>query len=201
MDNAFFNRVGAERISARQIDELIGIACGIAADGVLNQAEGEFLHKWLVANVTICEQPVIRTLYVRVREALSDGVLDADECRDLLETLNALSNSDFELGEVLKPTTLPLDNPEPVLVFAGRHYCFTGTFSFGPRKACENAVIERGGSCGAVSKKTNVLVIGAYATDSWKHSSFGTKIIRASELRDAGQPIALVSEKHWTKFL
>ena len=36
---------------------------------------------------------------------------------------------------------------------------------------------------------------------TWKHSSYGTKIIRTSELRGAGQPIAIVSEKHWTKFL
>jgi NAD-dependent DNA ligase len=201
MDNALLNRLGADRISSRQIDELIGIARGIAADGLLNQTEVEFLHKWLVANVSISDQPVIRTLYARVRDMLSDGVLDAAEQQELLETLNAFSNRDFELGEVLKATTLPLDTPEPELVFAARHYCFTGTFSFGTRKACENAVIERGGSCGTVTKKTNVLVIGVYATDSWKHSSFGTKIIRASELRDSGQPIAIVSEKHWTKFL
>ena len=201
MDNSLLNRLGADRITSRQIDELIGIARGIAADGLLNQTEVAFLHKWLVANVSISDQPVIRTLYARVRDMLSDGVLDAAEQQELLETLNAFSNRDFELGEVLKSTTLPLDTPEPELVFADRHYCFTGTFSFGTRKACENAVIERGGSCGAVTKKTNVLVIGVYATDSWKHSSFGTKIIRASELRDAGQPIAIVSEKHWTRFL
>lgn len=201
MDNAFLNRVAADRIGSRQIDELIGIARGVAADGLLNQAEVEFLHKWLVANVSISDQPVIRTLYARVRDVLSDGVLDAAERQELLETLNAFSNRDFELGEVLKSTTLPLDDPEPELVFGGRHHCFTGTFSFGTRKACESAVIERGGLCGPLTRKTNVLVIGVYATDSWKHSSFGTKIIRASELRAAGMAIAIVSEKHWTKFL
>ena len=153
MDNSLLNRLGADRITSRQIDELIGIARGIAADGLLNQTEVAFLHKWLVANVSISDQPVIRTLYARVRDMLSDGVLDAGEQRELLETLNAFSNRDFELGEVLKATTLPLDAPEPELVFADRHYCFTGTFSFGTRKACENAVIKRGGSCGAVTKE------------------------------------------------
>ena len=118
MDNALLNRLGADRISSRQIDELIGIARGIAADGLLNQAEVEFLHKWLVANISISDQPVIRTLYARVRDVLSDGVLDAAERQEMLETLNAFSNRDFELGEVLKSTTLPLDNPEPALVFS-----------------------------------------------------------------------------------
>jgi NAD-dependent DNA ligase len=201
MDNALLNLVGADRISSRQIDELIGIARGIAADGILNDAEVAFLHKWLIANVNISDQPVIRTLYKRVREILSDGVLDASESTELFETLNAFSNRDFEPGEVLKSTTLPLDNPEPPLTFPGRVYCFTGTFNFGTRKLCEQAVIDRGGFCGSLTKKTNVLVIGVYATDSWKHSSFGNKILKASEWRDAGMAISIVSEKHWAGHL
>ena len=46
MDSELLNRVGGERISARQIYELIGLARGIAADGMLNQSEVEFLQKW-----------------------------------------------------------------------------------------------------------------------------------------------------------
>ena len=128
---------------------------------------------------------------------MSDGVLDTTEQQELLETLNAFSNRDFEMGEVLKSTTLPLDIPEPELVFAGRHYCFTGTFSFGTRKVCETAVIERGGSCGAVTKKTNVLVIGVYTADSWKHSSFGTRS-SDRELRSGRRSRSC--PKHWTSF-
>jgi hypothetical protein len=45
MDSELLNRVGGERISARQIYELIGLARGIAADGMLNQSEVEFLQK------------------------------------------------------------------------------------------------------------------------------------------------------------
>jgi hypothetical protein len=76
-------------------------------------------------------------LYRRVNEILADGVLDADEHTELLDTLNSFSNRDFELGEVLKPTTLPLCNPPPNLTFEGRSYCFTGTFNYGQRKYCE----------------------------------------------------------------
>jgi NAD-dependent DNA ligase len=201
MDDKFYNRVGGVRISSRQIDELIGLARGIAADGALSQAEVEFLQKWLAANVEISDQPVIRTLYRRINEILSDGVLDADEGAELLETLNSFSNRDFELGEVLKSTTLPLSDPAPELTFADRIYCFTGTFSYGQRKHCEKAVVDRDGSCAGLSQKTNVLVIGVYATESWKHSSFGNKILKASEWRDAGLPIAIVSEKHWVRYL
>jgi NAD-dependent DNA ligase len=186
MTDEFYNRVGGDRISSRQIDELIGIARGLVADNQVNQAEVEFLQKWLVANVVISDQPIIRVLYQRVSEVLADGVLDDDEKVELLDTLNRFSNRDFELGEVLKATSLPLCDPAPHLDFAGQRYCFTGTFNYGQRKHCEQAVVERGGEIGSITRETDVLVIGIYATESWKHSSFGDKILKACKMRDQG---------------
>jgi NAD-dependent DNA ligase len=195
------NRLGDDRITSRQIDELVGLARGIAADGDLNQSEVEFLQKWLAANVAVSQQPLIRTLYKRINDVLEDGVLDVEEKAVLLETLNSFCSRDFELGEVLKSSTLPLCDPAPSLSFDARTYCFTGTFIYGQRKQCEQAVTDRGGVCGGLSRKTQVLVIGAYATESWKHSSFGNKILQASDWRDEGRPIAVVSEDHWTRRL
>lgn len=201
MDEAFYSRVGGDRITSRQIDELIGIARGLVADGQINQAEVEFLQKWLAANLSISGQPLIHTLYDRVSGILADGVLDKDEAADLLDTLNRFSNRDFELGEVLKSTTLPLCNPAPALVFPGVRYTFTGTFNYGQRKHCEAAVTDRGATAGGLTQKTNVLVIGVYATESWKHSSFGNKILQATEWRSQNVPIAIVSEEHWVRHL
>lgn len=197
----FYATLGQDRITSRQIDELIGLARGVAADGTINQSEVEFLQKWLAANMAISDQPMIRRLYDRVNTILADGIADADECRDLLETLNSFSNRDFELGEVLKSGTLPLCDPAPTLTFGGRRYCFTGTFTYGGRRACEDAVVALGGQCGSLTKRTDVLVVGMYATESWKHSSFGTKIVKAVDWREAGAPIAIVSEEHWARHL
>lgn len=199
--NELHNRLSEDRITARQIDELIGLARGVAADGDLNQAEVEFLQKWMAANVEISQQPLIRTLYKRINDVLADGILDDEEKTSLLDTLGRFSDRDFELGEVLKPSTLPLCEPPPPLKFAGQIYCFTGTFNLGTRKDCEKAVAERGGASGGLTRKTDVLVIGAYVTDSWKHSTFGNKIVQASTWRDEGRAIAIVSEQHWAQFL
>lgn len=201
MDESAYVRFGNDRISSRQIDELIGLARGLTADGLINQKEVEFLQKWLAANGSVSDQPVINTLYNRVSDILSDGIVDEIETKELLETLNSFSNQDFEIGETLKATTLPLCVPFPSLAFKGINYSFTGTFNFGQRKHCEEAVVSRGGEAGSLTKKTNVLVIGVYATDSWKHSSFGNKILKACELRDSGHSIKIVSEEHWVKHL
>lgn len=201
MSERFYNRVGADRIESRQIDELIGLARGLVADGTINQQEVEYLQKWLAVNVDTTGHPLIVSLYDRINEVLSDGTADDDERRELFDTLSGLTGGDVELGELLKPTDLPLCRPAPDLRFAGWRYTFTGTFNFGQRKACEQAVAERGAAHGSLTLKTNVLVVGSYATASWKHSSFGDKILRAATWRQDGKPIAIVSEDHWRAHL
>ena len=201
MDRKFYNRVGGERIASRQIDELIGLCRGLLADGSLVQAEVEFLQKWLAANAAISDQPLIGTLYDRIDEILEDGHADEEERRELFETLSGLTGKEFELGEDLSPSSLPLCDPAPLLRFQGLRYCFTGTFNYGNRKSCEDAVLARGAIVGSVTQKTNVLVVGMYVTDSWKHSTFGNKILKASDWRAAGYPISIVTEGHWLKHM
>lgn len=201
MDDKFYNQVSNDRLSSRQIDELIGISRGLLADETLNQSEIEFLQKWLAANRVISDQPVVNTLYQRVNDILLDKIADENEREELFQTLMEFSRGDFEIGEVLKATTLPLCDPPPELNFLGRLYCFTGTFTYGQRRYCEQAVVERGGNVGGLTQKTSVLVIGTYATESWKHSAFGDKIMKASKFRDKGVPISIVSEEHWIRYL
>ena len=201
MDEASLNRLNTDRLQSRQIDELIGLSRGLIADGALNQQEIEFLEKWLATNLAVSNQPLISLLYQRIREILVDGIADQDECLDLFNTLQAFTADRNELGEAAHATTLPLCAPAPELSFAGRTFCFTGTFTFGQRRHCEEAVIQRGATCGTLTRKTDVLVIGSYATESWKHSSFGNKILKAVELREAGLPIRIVSESHWVRHL
>ncbi|MCB2046451.1 MAG: BRCT domain-containing protein [Novosphingobium sp.] len=200
-DDTFLKRVNHDRISSRQVDELIGLAHGLLADGVINHPEAEFLQKWLAANTDLSDQPLIHTLYDRVNEMLSDGCLCAAEQEELFEVLHDLTGKDFELGEILKSSNLPLCKPQPDLDFVGRRYTFTGTFLFGQRKDCEKAVIDRGAEAGSLTQATSFLVVGVYATESWKHSSMGNKILKAAEMRDRGVPISIISEAHWREYL
>jgi NAD-dependent DNA ligase len=185
----------------RLVNELIGLAHGIIADGAVNQAEAEYLLKWIVANAEQTSNPVLGLLYGRVKKVLADGTLDPEEATDLLETLTRFSAGDFEIGEVQKSTSLPLRDPAPSVCFKGSTFCFTGTFGFGSRTDCEKAVKDRGGIPGPLTQKTKYLVIGAYATESWAHSSFGRKIEKAVDMRASGIPIFIIGESHWVDHL
>lgn len=199
-DDRMKNLLGRPRIAARQIDELIGLARGITADEAVTAAEVEMLKSWLTVNDDITREPVMRDLARRIEQILGDGVADAEECGELLQTLKGLCG-DSSPGELLKSTSLPLCSPAPSILFEDRVFCFTGTFNFGTRKICEAAVLDKGGRAGALTMKTDYLIVGVYATESWKHSAYGNKIIKAAQWRDGGAPISLVGENHWRSFL
>lgn len=201
MAEELYRLYGKKRLNDRELDELIGLARGLTADGVLNQTEVEYLQKWLVAHGEVQQSPIAMNLLTRINAMLADNRLDKEEAEELLDALQQFSGGAFELGETLKSTSLPLDNPLPLVLFDNRQYCFTGTFAFGTRSECEDAVAKLGGLCGSLTKKTDYLVIGIYATDSWAHSSYGRKIERAMELKQGGSPIQLIGEEHWRAHL
>ena len=115
--------------------------------------------------------------------------------------MNELTGSNFEKGEILKSTTLPLDKPEPDVEFNGSTFCCTGTFETGTRKEVEEIITNNGGKPSRLNNSTNYLVIGAYATDSWAHSSYGRKIEKALTIKQKGIDIKIISEHHLLKFL
>ncbi|WP_046269297.1 BRCT domain-containing protein [Pseudomonas syringae] len=195
-NSRFFNQA---RIDRRSVDALIGISAGLCADGSINQAEAVFLKEWVEGNLTHLDDPVVNLLYRRLNNMLSDGVLDAEESIELFSLLKQFSGGQsLSSGGFSIPGTLPLNNPAPVLDWNDRLFMFTGTMAYGPRKHCEELVLERGGQiCSGLTKKTSFLIVGSLGNDQWLHSSYGLKIKKAVELREAGVPIAIVSEGHW----
>ena len=194
------NNFNQKRVVDRNIDELIGLARGILADGKVDQIEAETLQKWLIA-VSGMEHPMLHNLLIKVNKMLEDDILDDEESAELFETLNEFIGGNFEKGEILKSTSLPLENPEPKIELKNSSFCFTGTFSSGTRKEVEAMVEQKGGKASRLNGSTDYLVIGAYATDSWIHSSYGRKIEQAMDYQEKGGDIKIVSEEHWLKFI
>ncbi|MBR9813168.1 NAD-dependent DNA ligase [bacterium] len=195
---SLFTKFNRKNIDDRQIDTLIGLSKGIAADGKVGQTEAEVLLNWLAQSRQVSDNPIIVNLFQRVREMLVDEYLDPDESAELLSLLQKINGEPSELGEIAKPSTLPLCSPVPEVSFVGRSFLFTGTCAFGARNKCHAATEELGGLIAKnVTKSVNYLVLGSYVTDSWAHETFGRKIEKAMQYRSAGVPIAIINEEHW----
>ena len=102
----------------RQIDQLIGLAQGILADGIVSQAEAEMLQNWLRMNHRT-ENPYVSRLLDHVERVLADGVLDEDEGRELHDALMSWTGDGGTDGEEATTASLPLDPMPRTVRIAG----------------------------------------------------------------------------------
>lgn len=190
------------RLVDRQIDELIGLAKGVMADGAITQQEAEFVLEWLETNRHAANKWPAKGLYQRLKRALSDGVLDSDEEQELLLLMADIVGKPKLYNAHSMSTSLPLDDPMPSVAFDGKTFCLTGTFMTGARAKLTEQIEARGGlTKNNPTKLTDYLVIGEIGSLEWIHSTFGRKIEKAMELKDKGFDIAIISEEHWVNFL
>lgn len=189
----------------KSADLLIGFARGILSDGILADQEIADLRLWLTTTEAAALGWPFDDLARRLDSIYADGVVDPDEraeLREMLETLGAELHSppteQTPPPVEITSATLPLDEPPPALVFSGSTFCVTGKFAFGTRAKVHAAITARGGVPGErVTSDTSYLVIGAFASREWAHTSYGRKIEQAVDLRRGGQQLAIVGEDHW----
>lgn len=187
-------------LRARSIDELLGICKGVIADEIVCQAEASFLLNWLEANQHVAKEFPANVLYPRLIEMLADGVLDAEESKELLDMLRLMTGEQGQQATVPMSTGIAYDSPQPPLDFEGLEFCLTGEFAYGRRNDVQSRIEALGGSCVKnVVKRGCVVVVGCMGSEAWLHSTHGRKIKEAVAARDSGSPVCVVSEEHWHK--
>lgn len=189
--------------ATRALQNLMGIVTGIVADGELTDKEVLFLSTWLREHDAISEQWPGSAIYRLVREVLADGIITNDERSHLLGKLQELVSNDFaNTGSTLfEGPALPVDD-DITVILADSDICHTGEFLYGTRAAVERATQKAGGSpVDSVTRKTDILVIGTRTSPQWVGTTFGRKIQKAQELRDAGTGIEIITERRWLQAL
>ncbi len=185
----------------RGLAEILGIVRGGVADGAVTAEEADHLARWTSENPDVATRWPVNLLHRRLEQIFLDGKVDAEERRHLKALLGQLAENPSGLSMPLA-TDLPVDRPEPEVVFEGRTFVFGGEMAYGPIKACEREVQELGGSTErAVSRRTDYLVIGSLGAVDWSQTPFGHLVDEVVQYRGRGVPIAVISEEHWAEAL
>lgn len=181
---------------AKATNEIAGLIRGLLVDGAVSNDEAIYLRNWIKARPEVLHDPLVMALAKRIERIFEDGVASPEELEELRLVMESYGKDDQ------KPTTLPLDNPMPALLFVGKTFCFTGPFVSGKRSWCEEQVRKRQGfSVGSISRSVNFLVIGTKVSPAWANQTYGRKIEAAFGLKQSGHQISIVTEEHWMKFL
>ncbi|HVI59333.1 MAG TPA: hypothetical protein VM619_10770 [Luteimonas sp.] len=167
----------------------------------MSQMEAQFLKDWIERNADFVGMYPFDRIYRQLIEVLKDGFVDSDESADLHDTLARFVGGEAYSAEgqtASRSTSLPLDNPCPIIHYTGTMFVVTGTFSFGARSAVHAAIEGRGSEVSSSpTRKTNYLVIGDLGSRDWINSNAGRKIEKAVQLREDGYPLAIISEAAW----
>jgi hypothetical protein len=132
----------------RATNELIGFVKGILANGPIDESKIEALAKWLLKNRELQQVWPVNVITERVAHVLRNGITDEQERVELNDILEKVVGPEPDrFLESRTATRLPLTDPPPTVVFAGRLFVLTGKFLYGTRKACETEIISRGGEC------------------------------------------------------
>lgn len=161
-----FNRT---RCVERDVTELLGIAKGMLADGIVSEPEAIYLRKWIEQHREASDQFPIRHIRERLERIFANGKVDEVERMDLFELLSSFTGGDAGVvsGEDAS-CDLPCDQPPPKLKWSDSLFVFTGKFAFGAREQCEREVLTRGARCGNnITKQTNYVIVGTFASRDW----------------------------------
>ena len=193
----------AARRTERDLSELLGLAKGLLADGVISHDEASLVATWVRNHPDAAAHWPVNVLADRLHRSFADGHIDDEERMELAAVLNSLvgGTAGVIVGEDAA-TDLPLDVPSPTFEWSGSVFVFTGKFAFGTRSDCHRQVSRLGALCeDGITKRTNYLVIGTFGSRDWVHTSFGRKIQKAVDYRTAGNRLAIVGEDHWAMSL
>lgn len=180
--------------------DLIQLSEELLYDGYIDEKEAKLLFKWLKNAEKNSNNLITRILLHRVKDMLSDGVFDEEERSELLFLLGTFHGETQETTLDGFSSNLPFCIPEPVVLFPEKSFCLTGQFAYGPRKKCEEVIVELGGK---IEKRVNwnvdYLVVGTLCTMAWAHPTYGRKIEAAISYKMRGKDLFLISEDHWAK--
>jgi len=179
---------------------MFGLVRGVAADGVVSADEASRLSEWTRDNPEVAARWPANVLARRLERIFADGRLEARERHRLAAMLSQLADNPLQ-GFPLA-TDLPITHPEPEVTFEGQTFVFAGEMAYGPTHQCEREVIELGGTCErGVNRRTDYVVIGAFAASDWAQTAFGPLVDEVVQYRARGVPIAVITEEHWAAAL
>lgn len=92
--NRYYKLTARSRLD-KSINSLLGIVEGISVDSIINGTEVEFLTLWLQEHKELIGRHPYNELLPVVENAISDGVITAEEKQDILWLCEKLSSTEF----------------------------------------------------------------------------------------------------------
>ena len=164
---------------------LNGILKGMVIDNVVTTEEGKYLRKWLYKHLELRNHYPFEQIIDLLEVILEDNVITKEESDFLVNAINDILN--------------PLNGLKRNLYsLFGKHVCLTGNFSHGKKSDIEKLLVADG--CvidNDVTRKTDLVIIGASDCIKYAYGEYGKKVQRAIEYNCKGFNIQIMKEDEY----
>jgi NAD-dependent DNA ligase len=188
---------------------LHGFIQGVGVDKIITAYELKALKKWMLYHEEIIDKWPFDELYKHIENILQDGIVTADEQKELFNFINNFSDKKASqqiydesvfVNKWMETTAPSVETVKSVIdkdckiTIEGKSVCITGLMKV-KRGTVLDIIKERGGiPKNDISLKLNYLVIGALSNPCWQYTNYGRKIEKAMEFNKKGSQINIVSE-------
>lgn len=177
------------------IQRLHTLLAGIAADGLVSEAELKGLSKWLAEHSHLENSYPYDEVSNKIAKVLKDNHIDPQEQKELLSLFGEFVSM-LDDKTITNPTVNDnnLCDKNPHIDFNGV-FCFTGASHKYSRSGFKKVITGLGGKVTEdITTRLNYLVIGNKGQPKWKFGSYGSKIDEAIKLKKNGHPIMIIHE-------
>lgn len=183
-DNPYINRKAHNlNTNSKSINQLQDLLRNIAADGKVTEEEVKALNTWLAEHLELKGNFPFDQIYGAVDRALADGVLEAQELQDLLDTCLFLIDP------------VQYAPHYDCIDLHGKTVCITGVFECGSEEDVLNFLARNGAVIkSGVPSTLDYLIVGNCGCKAWITGNYGTKVKKAIEWQCKGKNVKIVRE-------
>lgn len=183
-----------------KIQNLHGIASGIASDGLINSDEWSYLDNWIDNNPALKGTWPFDEIQALTKKHKKFEKISPSEMEIIVHYLN-----DFSGLNQNKTLTHPLNEPSMSITeicaeckdiqLKGKTFCITGESIKYSRAQIKDILSEHDGFFKSnISKSVDYLIVCSDGSPYWKFSCYGRKVEAAIALKKSGSEIEVINE-------
>lgn len=197
-----YNSIDQESIVSA-VNQCIGFIQGITCDDNLTNQEIVKLVSFINSFPQVYTNSVLNLVKSKVDSILEDNFISDNEREELLDLLKKMVGQEFmETGVACGNSMSIYADSIPFESMNGLSICFSGSLVGFSRAELHKIAKNLGASVkGNVSKKLDLLVVGAMASEHWKFGAFGCKVERAIQIIEDGEKLYIIDENMWNKLI
>ncbi|MDP1579984.1 MAG: BRCT domain-containing protein [Candidatus Didemnitutus sp.] len=173
-----------------------GLCVGLNLDRKITEAEARAFLEFLRHEPSLLDSQFLTGQKAAIQKLLDKKELYRSDSERVAEIVFTTLGTSKKEQDAIDAPSLQFDAPmKGTIGFEGAKMVFTGEFNIGRHTAEEIALSLGAELLASTQLDSDYVVVGSIPSPAWKFGKFGTKVLRALELKQRGASVQIISEE------